>query len=80
MCKAANETEPALPRAYQASILFMLAMPAMVLSGFGIGFYRLSRRIPQPSDEEWFAFDAAAMGSDNADLDDAGSAGGAAQG
>jgi len=44
LCKEANETEPNLPRAYMYSILFMLAMPATVLTGFSIGFYRLSRR------------------------------------
>ncbi len=44
MCKLANETLDALPRAYMMSILFMLGMPAMVLAGFGVGFYRLSRQ------------------------------------
>ncbi|MGE3315399.1 MAG: hypothetical protein AB7O26_09800 [Planctomycetaceae bacterium] len=44
LCKEANETNPDLPRAYMYSILFMLAMPATVLTGFGIGFYRLSRK------------------------------------
>ena len=32
-----------------ASILFMLAVPASVVTGFGIGFYRLSR---QASEEQ----------------------------
>jgi hypothetical protein len=44
LCKNANETDPDLPRAYMYSILFMLAMPATVLTGFSIGFYRLSRK------------------------------------
>ena len=44
LCKNANETEPNLPKAYMYSILFMLAMPATVFTGFGIGFYRLSRK------------------------------------
>lgn len=50
MCKVANECDenPAVrdarPRAYMYSILFMLSMPATLLSGFGIGFYRLHRR------------------------------------
>lgn len=44
LCKNANETEENLPKAYMYSILFMLAMPATVFTGFGIGFYRLSRK------------------------------------
>jgi len=50
MCKVANECDenPAVrdarPRAYMYSILFMLSMPATLLSGFGIGFYRLHRQ------------------------------------
>lgn len=43
-CKNANETDNLRPRAYMYSILFMLGMPATVFSGFGIAFYRLSRR------------------------------------
>ena len=43
-CKAANELDDRKPRAYMYSILFMLAMPATVFTGFGISFYRLSRR------------------------------------
>ena len=44
MCRAANESDEALPRAYMYSILFMLAVPATLFTGFGIGFYRLSKR------------------------------------
>ncbi|MFQ5732953.1 MAG: hypothetical protein ACE5KM_13515 [Planctomycetaceae bacterium] len=49
MCKQANESaqtaeENARPKAYMYSILFMLAMPATILTGFGIGFYRLSKK------------------------------------
>ena len=53
MCKYANENnqqseaERMRPKAYMYSILFMLAMPATVLTGFGIGFWRLSRRQSQ---------------------------------
>lgn len=55
MCQAANETgedgeiivSTTRPKAYMYSILFMLAMPATVLTGFGIGFWRLSRRQSQ---------------------------------
>lgn len=44
MCAQANETEDKRPQAYQASILFMMSMPALIAAGFGIGFYRLSRK------------------------------------
>ena len=43
-CKTANETDNLRPQAYMYSILFMLGMPATVFAGFGIAFYRLSRR------------------------------------
>ena len=43
-CKNANETDSLRPRAYMYSILFMLGMPATVFTGFGIAFYRMSRR------------------------------------
>ncbi|MEZ6040898.1 MAG: hypothetical protein R3C20_10350 [Planctomycetaceae bacterium] len=43
-CKAANESDSRLPQAYMYSILFMLAMPATVFAGFGISFYRLTRK------------------------------------
>lgn len=43
-CKAANESDTRLPTAYMYSILFMLAMPATVFTGFGISFYRLSQK------------------------------------
>ena len=43
-CKNANETDDLRPRAYMYSILFMLGMPATVFTGFGIAFYRLSKR------------------------------------
>ena len=44
MCKAAITTSDRRPRAFMYSILFMLAMPATIFTGFSIGFYRLSRR------------------------------------
>ncbi len=44
MCKIANETDDRLPRAYMYSILFMLAVPGSIFTGFGIGLYRLSKR------------------------------------
>lgn len=45
-CGEANATDQARSDAYQLSILFMLAVPALVFGGFAYGFYRLSRRIP----------------------------------
>ena len=44
MCRAATKTDDLRPRAYMYSILFMLAVPATVLTSFGIGFYRLSKK------------------------------------
>jgi hypothetical protein len=42
-CRAANATDKHLPLAYQTSILFMLSVPMMIFSGFGIGLYRLNK-------------------------------------
>jgi len=50
MCKLANESKQNCeevnrrPQAYMYSILFMLSMPATLLSGFAFGFYRLWKR------------------------------------
>jgi hypothetical protein len=44
MCKLATETTSRQPRAYMYSILFMMSMPATIMTGFGIAFYRLSRK------------------------------------
>jgi hypothetical protein len=44
MCKAAAEADPKLPTAFMASILFMLGMPFTLLTCFGVGFYRLSKK------------------------------------
>lgn len=54
MCQLANENgdeeskektpENVRPKAYMYSILFMLSMPAVLVTGFSIGFYRLSKR------------------------------------
>ena len=48
MCKAAAESDDRLPRAFFASILFMLAVPTALFGGFGVAFWRLSKR---PDDE-----------------------------
>ena len=50
MCKYANESlQPGedsnpRPRAYMYSILFMLAVPASIFTGFSAGFYRLWKK------------------------------------
>ncbi|HCO24212.1 hypothetical protein [Gimesia maris] len=44
MCKQLNETDNSKPRAYMYSIAFMLAMPAMLLSGFGVAFFKMMKR------------------------------------
>jgi hypothetical protein len=44
MCKQLNETDDRKPRAYMYSIAFMLAMPAMIFTGFGFAFYKMNRR------------------------------------
>ncbi|QDU36438.1 hypothetical protein Mal4_07240 [Maioricimonas rarisocia] len=68
-CKVANESGQesadanAVPRAYMYSILFMLSMPATLVTGFGIGFYRLWKKqqemmqVQLPGDEGWIADD-----------------------
>lgn len=47
MCKNATETDDRKPQAYMYSILFMMAVPATIFTGFGITFYRLSRKANQ---------------------------------
>ena len=54
MCKTANDENlnPEAvnrPRAYMYSILFMLAVPATLFTGFSIAFYRMSQQ-PLPED------------------------------
>ncbi len=44
MCKQLNETDDSKPRAYMYSIAFMLAMPAMLISGFGVAFFKMIKR------------------------------------
>lgn len=57
-CKNANETDSLRPRAYMYSILFMLGMPATVFTGFGIAFYRMSRRSMLEQQEQLARFNA----------------------
>lgn len=42
-CKNANATDTRLPLAYQASILFMLGVPTVMCSAFGVMLYRLNK-------------------------------------
>ena len=44
MCKAAAEQDDKQPKAYMYSILFMLAMPAVIFGSFGYGLYRMNQR------------------------------------
>lgn len=44
MCKAANDEDDSKPRAYMYSILFMLTVPAMLVSGVGFGLFSMSRK------------------------------------
>jgi hypothetical protein len=39
-----SNTMQHVPTAFYCSILFMLSMPLLLLGGFSIGFYRLSRK------------------------------------
>ena len=48
MCKAGAEADDRLPRAFFASILFMLAVPGLLFGGFGVAFWRLSKRADEP--------------------------------
>ena len=43
MCRAGAEADDRLPRAFFASIVFMMSMPALLATGFGVAFWRLSR-------------------------------------
>lgn len=56
MCKEANESEGTeevnnVPKAYMYSIFFMISMPATLLTGFGVTFYRLSKQQQNASAE-----------------------------
>ena len=52
MCKLATESTSRQPRAYMYSVLFMMSMPAMLTTGFGIAFYRLSKQATRMQEEE----------------------------
>lgn len=44
MCKTANEQDEKRPKAYMYSILFMLAMPAIIFGSFGYGLYVMNKK------------------------------------
>ena len=49
MCKTAAEADDRLPRAFFASILFMMGVPFTLAAGFGVAFWRLSKRPDGPT-------------------------------
>ena len=51
MCKAGAEADDRLPRAFFASILLMLGVPCALFGGFGVAFWRLSKRADDPRDD-----------------------------
>lgn len=54
MCAETVAADDHLPRAYMYSIVFMLAMPAMVFTGFGIGIYRAVNKADAARDDDQF--------------------------
>ena len=59
MCKLATESASRQPKAYMYSVLFMLSMPMLISTGFGIAFYRLSRQSIRMQEEELRALEQA---------------------
>jgi LytS/YehU family sensor histidine kinase len=59
MCKLATESASRQPKAYMYSILFMMSMPMMISTGFGIAFYRLNRQANRMREEELRALEQA---------------------
>jgi hypothetical protein len=57
MCKFASESTARQPRAYMYSVLFMMGMPAVLSTGFGLGFYRLSRKAARMQQESLAAWE-----------------------
>ncbi len=64
MCKRASEADDRLPQAFFASILFMMGMPAALFAGFGVAFWRLSKRPQDWQPEDYAAVDAPGHGSE----------------
>ena len=55
MCAETVAADEHLPRAYMYSIVFMLGMPALVFTGFGIGIYRAVHKADAGRDVDQFA-------------------------
>ena len=51
MCKQAAESDPRLPKAFMVSIVFMMSVPFALVTGFGVAFWRLSKRGQEESEE-----------------------------
>jgi hypothetical protein len=56
MCKLAVDSASRQPKAYMYSIIFMMSMPMLISTGFGIAFYRLNRQANRMREEELRAF------------------------
>jgi LytS/YehU family sensor histidine kinase len=52
MCKLAVDSASRQPKAYMYSIIFMMSMPMMISTGFGIAFYRLNRQANRMREEQ----------------------------
>jgi hypothetical protein len=59
MCKLAVDSASRTPKAYMYSILFMMSMPMMISTGFGIAFYRLNRQAIRMREEQLREFERA---------------------
>lgn len=44
MCSEANKEEENRPKAYELSIYFMISMPALICTGFGVAIYRVHKK------------------------------------
>ena len=51
-CKLANESDSNRPAAYMYSILFMIGMPAMIFTGFGVSFYRMVKNAERAAEDQ----------------------------
>ncbi len=51
-CKATNDDDKRAAQGYMYSILFMIGMPATLFTGFGISFYRMTKRAAAAAEAE----------------------------
>lgn len=68
MCKVANEEDDSKPRAYMYSILFMLTVPATLVSGVTFGLFTMSRKEADALHDAGLQ-DSASVGDEPADSD-----------